>query len=173
MKSESELKVEPSEDCKECYCPSCGGRLARCDMLRIYKYVRGVCSDGLIWPLGPGSIDWNSQKPLDDPARFVCVSCKRLFVLHGTEFVEVADCAICSGPECDRDLHEVLDGYRKAYPEDWPAKLIEHLQELDRHLLLSPVADLEEPPEAEDEAVMLYDFIVAVFEDGLRLRGLR
>lgn len=65
---------------KEVRCPKCSkGHIARRDIVSAEAHVEGVNPDGSINWQGGSDIDWDSQRPADNPAEFVCLACNEHF----------------------------------------------------------------------------------------------
>jgi hypothetical protein len=60
-------------------CPACGGRLGEIDHLIGYAIVGHIDEKGEIAWAGDTEINWDAQRPADDPAVFECMECGRCF----------------------------------------------------------------------------------------------
>ena len=62
-------------------CPACDGdgRLAQIDLIPGYAVIAGLYGDGTIEWDGYTEVDWNMQRPEDDPLQYICLSCSSVF----------------------------------------------------------------------------------------------
>ena len=62
-------------------CPACDGdgRLAQIDLIPGYAVIAGLYEDGTIEWDGYTEVDWNMQRPEDNPPEYICMNCSSVF----------------------------------------------------------------------------------------------
>ena len=61
-------------------CPKCGcdDRIAEVDVVRAYAIVQCIGDSGSVCWDGSTEVDWNTQRPRDNPAEFICLCCSEV-----------------------------------------------------------------------------------------------
>jgi DNA-directed RNA polymerase subunit RPC12/RpoP len=62
-------------------CPSCGveDSIAEIDLIPGYAKIHGISADGSFEWAGGTEVDWNNQRPANDPPEYICLHCNDRF----------------------------------------------------------------------------------------------
>ena len=73
--------MEKRGEVRSLVCPKCGAvdRIAEIDIIPGYALVGGVKKDGSLEWTGETDVDWDGQRPANNPREFVCLACNEKF----------------------------------------------------------------------------------------------
>ena len=69
------------DDIRSLVCPKCGvpDRIAEIDLIPGYAMILGAKADGSLEWGGETEVDWDGQRPANNPREFVCLACNEKF----------------------------------------------------------------------------------------------